>query len=309
MFIKKSALAAFVNSAARKIDFYAPTGNAFEKVKFFDEINLSDKTLFSAKKILFPPEEELFSFKNNETRTKTVSKNTVIFGLRPCDLSAFEYLDAFFKDDPYYTKRREKTILVGLQCVSRFKNCFCHLTDSFYSDYYDALLVEEAGGFFIDVKTDAARKLFKPAKRLMERGGGKELLSRIKNKLAEKDLEINDAVIDSFAKDCFSCCACTSVCPTCTCFDILDKLDELNRGKRVRVWDSCQLQNFTRVAGGFIFRKERLDRINQRIYCKFDYSKKRFGRMSCVGCGRCIDVCNKSINIFEVLGNEKPLRC
>ena len=304
MILKKSDLAALIKSLAKKYDFYGPVGETFEKIRSMDEINLRDKTIYSAKKIFLPQREELFSFSKEKIHNpKKMAKPVIVFGLRPCDLHGLKYMDEFFKSDTIYEGRRKKITVFGLQCTKCFKNCFCHLTNTYQSNYCDALFIEAGNDFFVDAKSDMAKAMLENAghARTATEKEIDEIMEIIKNNFQrEGELRINDAPIDGFTRDCFSCCACTSVCPTCTCFDIEDRLDHIRVGKRVRQWDSCQSQNFTRVAGDFIFMPDRHSRVKQRIYCKFDYTKKRTGKMSCVGCGRCVDVCTKGIDIFEV---------
>ncbi|MFC1800837.1 4Fe-4S dicluster domain-containing protein [Nanoarchaeota archaeon] len=107
-----------------------------------------------------------------------------------------------------------------------------------------------------------------------------------------------------FAKECLSCSACTSTCPTCCCFDVEDYC-ELGGdcSKRNRKWISCQVLGFTKVAGGYVFRKEREDRLKHRILHKFRYHTNEFGKKMCIGCGRCITNCPTEIDITEVVKN------
>jgi predicted aldo/keto reductase-like oxidoreductase len=72
-------------------------------------------------------------------------------------------------------------------------------------------------------------------------------------------------------------------------------------GERRRIWDSCLLMNFTRVAGDYVFRKERTKRFRQWIYHKFCFFKEKYGTYGCVGCGRCIKTCLKHIDVTEVI--------
>jgi len=113
--------------------------------------------------------------------------------------------------------------------------------------------------------------------------------------------KFNDPLWDMYGEKCLSCGKCNYVCPTCRCFDIYEEPDySLRSGKRVRVWDSCHFLSFTRVAGGKVFREERRSRIKQRVFHKYFYSIDEIGSISCVGCGRCIEVCPARIDIREI---------
>ena len=300
----------FLEHLSKKREVYAPYGIRFSPFSGKPP-DLNKKTRFSAKKLFLPPEETLFTFKGEKSTARIDAPRRVLFGARPCDLNAIKYMDMVFKDDPYYMKKRRNMLLIGLQCSrpEQFKNCYCHYTGTFFADNYDILLIEASGGFAAKAGTPAGRRLMKTV--FFSKGGNPDsLLDALERKLDKKTKgklksanEIKDNVIRELARDCFSCTACTSVCPTCHSFTIEDELEtDLESGKRVRKWDSCQLKRYTRVAGDVIFRPSRFQRVRQRIYCKFRYSLEDQKMMACTGCGRCIDVCNKGIDIFRVFG-------
>jgi sulfhydrogenase subunit beta (sulfur reductase) len=119
--------------------------------------------------------------------------------------------------------------------------------------------------------------------------------------------EVFDREFESFVwKDledrCLSCGNCTAVCPTCYCFDIRDEADlDLKSGRRFRVWDSCQLEPFAKVAGGENFRKARAQRQRHRYFRKFRYPVDKFSRSFCTGCGRCSRACMAGIRLKETI--------
>jgi formate hydrogenlyase subunit 6/NADH:ubiquinone oxidoreductase subunit I len=91
---------------------------------------------------------------------------------------------------------------------------------------------------------------------------------------------------------CLACAACTNVCPTCFCFDVRDEIElNLRHGQRVRVWDSCQLDEFATVAGGHNFRTSRALRQRHRFMRKGKYILDAHDYLGCVGCGRCARAC------------------
>jgi anaerobic sulfite reductase subunit A len=87
-----------------------------------------------------------------------------------------------------------------------------------------------------------------------------------------------------------------------------DKADaKLGSFEKKRNWASCQLQCFTKVAGGHVFRETRDDRFKHRIYHQVQYFREKHGMNLCTGCGRCIRGCPTRINWVEIL-NEMEER-
>lgn len=325
MFIKKSRIRPFLEYLAWKYDdnLYVPSGVRFDRFTKKTVIDLDKKTLFSAKKLLLPSREVLFEFdsRNKAKPPKFETGYTVLFGARTCDMNAIKYMDLVFGDDPYYMSRRKNMVIIGIQCSStkRFKNCYCSHTGTFFSDVYDLLLIETNGksgnkpsshsnGFLVksgSIRGEGllATKFFSKLKK----GEADAALERLRKAFESKkgklkaERPVSEAVIKQLSKDCYSCTSCNSVCPTCHSFKIDDELNiDRKSGRRIRSWDSCQLQCYTRISGDVVFRPEREQRVRQRILCKFQYSQEDQGMMACTGCGRCIDVCNKGIDIFKV---------
>ena len=82
----------------------------------------------------------------------------------------------------------------------------------------------------------------------------------------------------------------------------------LKEGERYRQWDGCMLADFAAVAGGGNFRKDRESRFRHRMYRKGKYVPERFGKLGCVGCGRCASACLAEIaspaETFNMLKEE-----
>ena len=110
------------------------------------------------------------------------------------------------------------------------------------------------------------------------------------------------AIWDELAERCLGCGNCTIVCPLCYCFYTRDEtgLDPA-AGRRLRLWDSCQLVAFARVAGGHNFREARSERIWYRFSHKFMRTQERFGMPGCSGCGACAHFCPVDIDPREVI--------
>jgi ferredoxin len=99
---------------------------------------------------------------------------------------------------------------------------------------------------------------------------------------------------------CLSCGACTFVCPNCYCFDICDDT-MFGKGTRRRVWDACMFTDFTLEASGHNPRTQVYQRLRQKINHKYSYHVKKYGVISCVGCGRCTRSCPVNIDIYSIV--------
>ena len=80
-------------------------------------------------------------------------------------------------------------------------------------------------------------------------------------------------------------------------------------GRRLRLWDSCTLVEYSMVAGGENFREHKADRLRLWYTHKLQAYISKYGKPSCVGCGRCIVTCPVDINVQSVaesLGGRVP---
>ena len=102
------------------------------------------------------------------------------------------------------------------------------------------------------------------------------------------------------AQTCVECAACNMICPTCHCFLLYDQKKE-DLMARFRVWDSCMLKSFARVAAGANPRPRLWMRLRNRFEKKFDFFPNVFNIFACTGCGRCISACPAKIDIRSVL--------
>ncbi|MEK6264203.1 MAG: 4Fe-4S dicluster domain-containing protein, partial [Clostridium sp.] len=96
------------------------------------------------------------------------------------------------------------------------------------------------------------------------------------------------------------CTGCTNLCPTCTCFNVVEENISCDSGCRVRCYDSCQSDSFTRNAGEHNPRND-VSRVRYRLFDKFKYIEEKFNKKGCSGCGRCTAVCPASINVVNVI--------
>lgn len=288
-------------------------------------------TLLSPKRFFLPEKEVLFTYEKNGNGVTIYDKceeveasKRVLVGIHPCDIQGLIYLDkVFIKDfnDPYYIARRKNTLIIGLTCREPADYCFCSYTGSgpMIRDGFDLMLTDLGDLYLVEIGSEEGERLIKFNLDLFEEASEdhikerdrilKEVDAKIRRyKMASIDgiydlmvEKFNDPLWDMYGEKCLSCGKCNYVCPTCRCFDIYEEPDySLRSGKRVRVWDSCHFLSFTRVAGGKVFREERRSRIKQRVFHKYFYSIDEIGSISCVGCGRCIEVCPARIDIREI---------
>lgn len=296
----KKDLDRFLTKLKRYGDVVAPVKKdilRFEKIEKASEICLEGITRFPAKNLVFPEKQTLFRFKDSSiAEEKEEPEKTVLFGLRLCDLNAFYVADKFLLNkypDEKYKKRRDNIILIGLNCknpVDRF--CFCSSME--LKHFYDLFFYDMGSYFHIKIGSKKGEELIKELK---DEEYTPEPIKCSVN-LETKDIKYyyDDPEWSKIADECISCGMCTNLCPTCFCFDIKDDVSlNLDSGKRKLEWDSCMYRDFTEVAGGHIFRKERLSRFKHRIYHKMQYFKEEFDVYMCTGCGRCIRHCPREI--------------
>lgn len=276
------------------------------------------QTVLSPKSVVFPRAEELFRyvFKEKEIIMEdqvTEIPETVIFGLRPCDASAFEYLNTFFlKDNPdvHFKRRMDKTTLITLSCNKSDEYCFCTsvglnpgstkgsdmaLTkigkESFYVES-----MSEKGDSIININPS----LFEDSEIIEKEPYLAKIQERFDLDTVMQKLEniYNNPSWEKQSYACLGCGACAFSCPTCTCFDIQDE-KTVAGGKRLRLWDTCGQRLFTAHSSGHNPRNVQSKRWRHRILHKFKYSRKNLDMLSCFGCGRCIRACPAQMNIVE----------
>jgi sulfhydrogenase subunit beta (sulfur reductase) len=322
--LPKSRLRDFLSLLARGSSFVAPLRRESDGVVVFEAVerdadlerlDLSTNPQFSAKKFFMPASETLFEYDMEGQRVtdrKAVPHARILFGLRLCDLNSVKIQDKLFLGrqfvDDHYRAARDHVFLVGWYCNTPLsQQCFCESMK--LTNYYDLLLrelPEQKEFIYIDIGSPKGVALLKKAGHLhLEEHH--EPVPAIKT---QKHLETHD-IRKHFENpqwkvtteaECLSCQRCTTMCPTCMCFDIYDTTkQDLRHGSRERTWDSCHSKEFTRVAGGHIFRPDRTARFKHRVYHKIAYYPEAFGTPMCTGCGRCIEQCPSTIDFVEII--------
>jgi len=236
------------------------------------------------------------------------------------------YLGRDFKDT-YYEQHRRNLFLVNVVCTDPDldidDDCFCMCADTGPAarDHFDLQLMDLGDEFLVVAGTDKGEALFTHP---MFRKGTPTHLARRRQilddvrkrfKLATSwywstvhyitSEQVSDATWEQIGNRCLECGGCSYMCPTCTCFTVTERQVGPADFERVRIWDSCALGGFTRMAGGFNPRRAAHDRRNRRFFRKLaHYFIQRELSVACVGCGRCVEVCHGDIgmpNVVEIV--------
>ncbi len=287
------------------------------------EITLKNGTgRLPLKRFFLPITEVLLEFEHGDDgdvevtpEPLTALTERVVMGGRPCDAAAIGAMDKVFEwdyDDVRYRAHRDRTTLVSFACTQPEPECFCtSVGGSPHGAAHSDVLVffDEYGAALLAVLSDKGKKLMerlgdvvKPAPEGTELPAGPDIEPKFDPEKVKNWLDGNfeSEFWAQGALGCLGCGACSCLCPTCHCFDIVDEAS-WNRGQRRRNWDCCTYPVFTRHASGHNPRADVAARYRQRLMHKFKYFPDRFGRIGCVGCGRCIKTCGVGRNLVSAL--------
>lgn len=242
-----------------------------------------------------------------------------IIGVRACDLAALYLQDKHFLHreprDAAYLARRQRLLLVAVNCSHPAATCFCVSTgDGPRAGYgYDLLLSELDDGYLIEGRSEAGQTLLAglPTREATEQEREQveaELCAaaaRQTRHLPGRNLKdvlfanLDHPRWEEVAQRCLSCGNCTAVCPTCFCHSGQDRpaLDG-SRSEHVRQWDSCFTQGHSYLHG-ITLRATTAQRYRQWLTHKLGSWHDQYGRSGCVGCGRCISWCPVGIDLTE----------
>ncbi|MBW2074392.1 MAG: 4Fe-4S dicluster domain-containing protein [Deltaproteobacteria bacterium] len=334
LILNKEHLTGFLRKIAKERELIAPIKNSygdtlFEVISSVDDVSLDleSRPAMPPKDFFLPPTETLFNYqrKGRQYQFEEVLPDVsrVLFGLRSCDLWAFLFLDVVFQEnfkDRYYLNRRSNTILINIGCHEPMLNCFCKSAKSgpFLTQGYDLQLTDLGDRFFVEVGRPRGRELvdkwdyFFTSATQKDRDEQYEIVLEAESKFGQTvDLdmaisrlinhEVDDALWEELGNRCQGCGGCAYVCPTCYCFNIVDRPVSETQGERVRMHDACTLAGFTRLAGGYNPRQERSRRIRRRFYHKLPFAIEKYHRPSCVGCGRCMEICFGRVDMIHFI--------
>ena len=326
----KQNLDLFVSVLPAFGEVYAPMqrgkGFVFDRPSRWSDVQMNyARTILPPKKLLLPPRETTFSFdpdKGFRDLLAEASKPMVLFGVHSYDIYGLNILDRVFAQakfpDPYYIARRKATAVIGVDFVPDDKHTAGSMNADFVDHGFDLFLSDIGNDYLVLVGTSRGDDIVVKSGCLMQnpteadfaeyKRRSKIRRDSYKTRLDMEDLpeilemEYHSKAWDDFGAKCLSCGSCSMVCPTCYCFDVSDEVNLGSRaGRRIRSWDSCLLRTHALVAGGENFRGARSSRVKFRFYHKQRGFVAEYGRPSCVGCGRCVEVCPAQINIITVI--------
>ena len=296
----------------------------FKRIEDVNEIEFHyNRTIRPPRRFFFPETETMFTFDTTKVElyeNLPSDKRIVIFGLHNCDIVGLRIMDSRFIDDqpdPYYQKRRENGIIIGLSCLPD-EYCFCNVRRIEFVDAgFDLFLHELPDGYLVRVGTVTGHKIIEPNEELFEPitkidtdnmaafEEKKEKMWSIQGNWDRMryimEMRMDHPMYVRESNRCLGCGNCTLTCPTCRCYDVKDvpSIDG-KTGERVRYWDSCQFRSHGLVAGGHNFRDTKQDRFFNRYMCKNAYCEATTTAY-CVGCGRCTYFCPAEINFKKNL--------
>jgi sulfhydrogenase subunit beta (sulfur reductase) len=332
--IKKEDLNKWLEDLRKKARLYAPRKKEnlfiFRPVKDVNEVILKYiPTILPPKKYYYPQKEKLFRFKIKPFKTSKAIKafeEYILFAVHTCDIAGIQCMDVVFREgpeDPNYLNRKDKMTIIGIECLEycdKYANC-TSMGNHVPRGGYDLMMIDIGEKFILHINSGKGERLIYGLAYIREanhkdmlelehvREAKKKVFKEEFNASLPKVYETFDKHFDSevwkdVGKRCVACGNCTAVCPTCYCFDIMDEMDlSFNQGLRYRIWNSCQMDDFAKVAGGEDFRKGRDGRQRHRYYRKFKYPVDKFNRYFCTGCGRCTRTCMAQINLVETINS------
>jgi ferredoxin len=281
----------------------------------------------SPRHFIYPARQTLFKINRDMDQCEAVmpddNKNTLILAIHPCDMHAISVLDKTllgdFKD-LYYSKLRQDTITVVLNCNQACDKGFCASmgTGPFLQikEGFDIVLTAKGENYLVEFGSERGQKLVAKAKNLQT---ARRMDFRDKSQIEKQAIASFTKCIDTTGLPellmrnldhpvyeqtadmrCLGCTNCTMVCPTCYCYNVEDYTSfDLKTTERKRHWDSCQELNFARVHDGN-FRSSRQARLRQFVTHKLATWLEQYGCFGCVGCGRCMTWCPTGIDLTEM---------
>jgi NAD(P)H-flavin reductase/formate hydrogenlyase subunit 6/NADH:ubiquinone oxidoreductase subunit I len=321
--LTKTDFLSFVNNLIKERSYEVVGVQAKGKRYVFDTLSSAqdlrlnyDVTILPPKKYFLPQMETLLKFsleKPFEEKEALDDTPRIIIGVHPYDIIALQQTDRHYLDqqqDNFYKKRRENTIIIGVDIQNVSERSFAASMKTNVTDSgFDLLLTDIGNNYAVTIGSEKGNTLLKKYATVKEATSAD--LKKIKTvrdaavkkykqkvKIDKKDwsallvANYQHAIWEEHSDVCMECSSCTMVCPTCFCYDVKDDVSlNLTHGNRIRTWDGCMLKDFTKVGSGEVFREEVKERYRHRFFRKGNYLPERYGFVACVGCGRCGIAC------------------
>ena len=330
MILSKANLDGLLTELSKEAVVYVPkTANGVKKFAPYitEEAMELDmvKTLLPPKDLLFPQSQKMYHYGVDTAGDMFVdpiveSGEQVLFGVRPCDVASIECLDDVFFTcgyvDEYYEAKREKLTVVALACTEPNEACFCESMGGSpnAAPGADVLLQDCGEAFLVTAQTEKGEQAVAGSwAAYLESGQPAPTEVHCSLQVDTTDMMQKFAALydsaelwDSYSAKCLNCGTCTFGCPSCYCFDI-DQENRCKEGVRFRCWDSCMFSEYTQMAGGHNPRPTKLERFRNRFMHKLSYFEDRYGKVLCVGCGRCMEKCPVGVDITVLIERANML--
>jgi sulfhydrogenase subunit beta (sulfur reductase) len=140
---------------------------SFDVLDSSDELNLDyDITILPPKKYFLPQYEKLMGFNLQESfdvEDNLVSQKRIIIGMHPYDIIALEQMDKVYLDtqeDDFYKKRRENTLIIGVDIQNVSKRSFAASMNTNTTDSgFDLLLTLIGDKYAVTIGSKKGEKL------------------------------------------------------------------------------------------------------------------------------------------------------
>ena len=325
--LSKADLPTLIETWRKQARVYAPVSHdGFSEFQILGDltmanVQLSANTRYPPKSLFLPQSEAMFRAQGDGLEPADVQVfPRVVLGIRACDARAVQLLDGVFvgdgDQDPYWAQKRDQTTLVVLGCDDPCETCFCTAVGSgpFDQRGADVMLTSVGDAYIADVQNGKGQALFDsfPEASPAQVDDALEVRRAAVSKIVKpfNTDGIKDKLYSLFESDfwfevqqsCLGCGVCTFLCPTCHCFDIVD---EVQRGERVRNWDTCMFRLYSQEASGHNPRPTNVERTRQRIMHKYAYFVELYDEIGCTGCGRCVRHCPVGLDIRSIIQSSQ----
>ena len=325
----------FLEALSLSYQVYVPVQK--DKQRFYKKftrhqpVSVGEVRTFEPLKAFFTRAREVVANNYDGALPHPVQKPIAIVGAKACDLKGFVIQDYVFSGrggqdiaDPLYVSNRRENLIISADCTGCLETCFCMALGlmPYPQGEFDINLSPIENGFLVESGSPKGQSIIEKNLNLFKETSTEHFNQResLRSRTIAgvmENLKVNDipnqerfkGIIEKNfesqiwkeeARTCVECGCCTIICPTCHCFLLYDQKNEMSQA-RFRIWDSCLVKDYARVAGGGNPRAKLWMRLRNRFEKKFDFFPKVAKVYACTGCGRCITGCPAKIDIRRVL--------